>query len=182
MVAPTALFPALLAADWHALAAPVRRMHGDEACIRARGRAEVEGATHLPARLLRRWLGLPSPGPAQALEVTIERNGAGETWTRRFGAVRMRSRLTGAADGRRLHEALGPLRLHFELRCDGRAIDWQLRGGRLFGLPLPRACFGQVLSRSGAEGDRYAFHIETRVPLLGKLVAYRGWLDIVDVD
>lgn len=180
MAAPTALFPTLLAAHWHALAAPVRRMHGEEARIRARGLAEVEGASHLPARLLRRWLGLPSPGPAQPLDVTIERDGAGEIWTRRFSTVRMRSRLTGAADGRHLHEALGPVRLHFELRCDGQAIDWQLRGGRLFGLPLPRACLGHVFSRSSAEGGRYAFHIETRVPLLGKLVAYRGWLEIVD--
>ncbi|MEI7036786.1 DUF4166 domain-containing protein [Fulvimonas yonginensis] len=179
MTTPTALFPALLAADWHALAAPVQRVHGAAACMRARGMAEVEGAAHLPARLLRRWLGLPVPGPAQTLEVTIERQGRTETWTRRFATCRMRSQLTGAEDGY-LHETLGPVRLHFELRRDGQAIDWRLRGGRLFGLPLPRACFGRVASRSGAEGDRYTFHVETRLPLLGRLVAYRGWLEPVD--
>lgn len=162
------------------LAAPVRRMHGDAVRVQARGQTQVEGAMHFPARLLRRWLGLPLPGPAQALEVTIERRGHDETWTRRFGAGSMRSCLTSAADSRQLRESLGPVRLHFALRRDDDAIDWQLRGGHLFGMPLPRACFGHVLSRSSAEGDRYTFHIDIRLPLLGQLVAYRGWLEIVD--
>lgn len=176
---PAALFPTLLGEHWTALALPVRRMHGDAACVRARGRADVEGATHLPARLLRRWLGLPPPGVEQALEVTIERDGRSETWTRHFAARRMRSTLT-STDGHRLSESLGPLRLHFELRRDGQAIAWYLRGARLFNLPVPRACLGHVLSRSDSEGDRYTFQIDARLPLLGRLVAYRGWLEVVD--
>jgi hypothetical protein len=35
MASPSALFPALLGAHWHALAEPVRRMHGDARCVRA---------------------------------------------------------------------------------------------------------------------------------------------------
>jgi hypothetical protein len=171
-----ALFPALLGAQWHALAAPVRRMHGDAPCLRASGHADVTGATHLPARLLRRLLGLPEPGPAQALELVIERHRHHETWTRRFGQGRMRSHLSRSPRGHRLHERLGPVTLHFDLlRVDG-AIDWQLRGARLLGLPLPRAWLGSVLSRSGAQAGRYTFHIDTRLPLLGQLIAYRGWL------
>lgn len=178
MATPEALFPALLGEQWHALAAPVRRMHGDATHLRALGAADVAGATHLPARLLRRLLGLPEPGPAQALEVLIERHADHETWTRRFAHGRMRSRLARHHD--RLHERLGPVTLHFELCRAGEAIDWRLRGGHLLGLPLPRAWFGAVYSRSGAHGERYAFQIETRLPWLGQLIAYRGWLQPID--
>ena len=180
MAASPALFPALLGEQWHALAAPVRRMHGDATRVRALGAADVAGAAHLPARLLRRMLGLPEPGPAQALEVVIERHAGHETWTRRFAHGRMRSRLTCGPRGDRLHERLGPVTLQFALCRAGDAIDWQLRGGHLLGLPLPRAWFGAVYSRSGAQQERYAFQIDTRLPLLGQLIAYRGWLEPAD--
>jgi hypothetical protein len=180
MAASPALFPALLGEQWHALAAPVRRMHGDAVRVRALGAADVAGATHLPARLLRRLLGLPAPGPAQVLEVLIERHPGHETWTRRFAHGRMRSRLHRSPRGDQLHERLGPVALQFELHLAGDAIDWRLRGVRLLGLPLPRAWFGAVYSRSGAQQERYAFQIDTRLPLLGQLIAYRGWLEPVD--
>jgi hypothetical protein len=180
MTSALALFPVLLGEQWHALPLPLRRMHGDAARVLARGEADVEGATHLPARMLRRMLGLPAPGRAQPLELTIERRDGHETWTRRFAAIRMRSQLVRSPRGDQLHERLGPVTLYFELRREGNAIDWQLRGGRLLGLPLPRACFGSVFSRSGLQGDRYAFHIDARLPLLGRLVAYRGWLEPTD--
>lgn len=176
----SALFPALLGDQWQGLAAPVRRLHDGLACMRARGLAVVEGDAHFPARWLRRWLGLPEPGPAQAVEVTIERHGTGETWTRRFASGQMRSHLTPSADGSHLCERLGPVTLLFTLCRAGTSIDWQLRGGRVLGLLLPRAWLGTVLSRSSAEGERYIFTIDARLPLLGRLVAYRGWLEIVD--
>ncbi|MGN2253975.1 DUF4166 domain-containing protein [Frateuria sp. GZRe12] len=174
------LFPALLGEQWHALAPPVRRMHGNAPRVRAIGQADVAGATHLPARLLRRVLGLPAPGLAQPMEVCIERHPGHEIWIRRFAHRRMRSRLSRAPQGDRLHERLGPVTLHFELRRAGDAIDWQFCGGSLLGLPLPRAWFGSVFSQSGAHQGRYCFHIDTRLPLLGRLVAYRGWLEPTD--
>jgi hypothetical protein len=176
----SALFPTLLGEQWHGLAAPVRGIHGEASRVRAVGAADVAGAGHLPARLLRRLLGLPEPGLAQVLEVLIERHPDHETWTRRFAHGRMRSRLSRSRRGHRLHERLGPVTLHFELRRVGDAIDWQLRGGRLLGLPLPRTWFGVVYARSGAHQRRYAFQIDTRLPLLGQLVAYRGWLEPAD--
>jgi len=176
---PTALFPLLIdPADWPLLAEPVRHLHGGTASLHARGMAQVDGARHPCARLLRRVLGLPEPGADQAIALSIERADGRETWTRGFANGRMRSTLQRAPDGRHLRERLGPVSLYFELRRDGAAIDWQLRAGRLLGLPLPRALFGRVFSRSLAEDGRYVFHIDTRLPLLGQLIAYRGWLEI----
>jgi hypothetical protein len=180
MPTPPALFRSLLgAADWDRLAAPVQRMHGDGALVHAAGSATVEGNRGLPARLLRRLLRLPEPGHDQALTLTIERQGGQEIWTRRFARGHMRSTLRHI-DGTRLRERLGPVSLQFELRRNGDVIDWQLRGARLLSLPLPRWLCGEVISRSGAHEGRYAFHIDVRLPLIGQLVAYRGWLEMID--
>ncbi|PWK92494.1 DUF4166 domain-containing protein [Fulvimonas soli] len=180
MSPPPALFPALLgAAEWPRLAPAVRRMHGGEARLDAHGVARVEGAPHWPARLLRRWLGLPEPGAGQALRLEIRRRDGRETWTRHFASRRMRSTLSRGADGR-LCERLGPVSLRFALERDGGAIAWRLQGVRWLGLPLPRALCGEVRSRSGAEDGGYAFEVDVRLPLLGRLVAYRGRLAIDD--
>jgi Domain of unknown function (DUF4166) len=180
MTSDQALFPGLLGEHWHQLAIPVQCMHGGAKRVLARGAADVEGSMHLPARCLRRLLGLPQPGPQQALEVMIERNGTRETWTRRFTLGQMRSVLDRVLDTPLLRERLGPITLCFELLRDDNVIDWRLRGARIFGLSLPRALLGEVLSRSGEQDGRYAFNIDTRLPLFGRLIAYRGWLEIVD--
>jgi len=177
----TALFPALLApVDWPQLAPVVQRMHAEGSVVQASGRADVDGATHVVARLLRRLLCLPEPGAGQAIAVTIERYASHERWSRQFHRGHMCSTLRAGKDGQ-LRERLGPATLCFALHRDDDAIDWQLRGVRILGLPLPRALRGTVLSRSGVRAGRYAFDIDVRLPLVGRLVAYRGWLEIEHV-
>jgi hypothetical protein len=182
MPSTTALFRTLLSpADWVRLAPAVQRMHAEGSVLRASGRADVDGETHLIARLLRRLLALPEPGAGQAITVTIERHGTHERWSRRFLHGHMYSTLR-ADDYGQLHERLGPVTLRFGLCRSGDAIEWQLHGVRLLGLPVPRVLCGTVLSRSGMRGGRYAFDIDTRLPWIGRLVAYRGWLEIDHVD
>ena len=176
----TPLFPTLLGPDaWQALPPPVQRMHGSPVRIVAEGEADIDGATHPVARLLRRLLGLPEPGPRQLLRVNITPDGLQETWARQFVSRRMQSVLSRREGSPLLYERLGPTTLGFILRRDGDAIDWSLRRVWVFGMPVPRACFGNVLSRSGCTDGRYTFTVDTRLPLIGQLVAYHGWLKIL---
>jgi hypothetical protein len=178
MPSTTALFRKLFApSDWSRLAPEVQRMHAEGRIVQASGEADVEGEAHWLARLLRRLLTLPEPGAGQAIAVTIERYPAHERWSRRFRRGHMHSALRADSCGR-LYERLGPVTVRFALYRTGDAIEWQLLGVRLLGLPLPRALSGTVLSRSGVRGGRYAFDIDVRLPLAGQLVAYRGWLEI----
>lgn len=173
-----ALFPTLLGSEWDALDESVRRMHGDAPRLRARGEADVGGAASIAARLLRRTIGLPAPGTRCQLEFSIEREGCREVWKRNFSGSTMCSVLNPV--GNRLRERLGPMAFLFDLHRDGNAIDWKLRGTRLLGIPLPQWMSGDVLSRSGSRDGCYAFEVDVRMPLIGTLVSYRGWLEIVD--
>jgi hypothetical protein len=175
-----ALFPTLLGNDvWRSLPEPVQRMHGAASRVTARGMADVEGDSNLILRMLRRLLGLPAPGLQQALDFFIDRHGSSETWTRRFEHGEMHSVLRRDASASHLLEQLGPATLCFTLHHDASGIDWQLRSVSVLGMPVPRAWFGQVLSRSTAHDGRYTFFIDTHLPRIGRLVAYRGWLEIV---
>lgn len=101
MATSSALFLALLGEQWHGLAAPVSDIHGEATRVRAVSAADMAGAGHLPAWLLRRLPGLPEPGPAQVLDVLIERHPDHETWTRHSptaGCARA-SAAAGAATG-----------------------------------------------------------------------------------
>lgn len=173
----TALFPELLGDQaWQLLPQVVRAMHGPTPRrLRARGVADVSGATHLPARWLRRLLGLPSPGPQQALALMIERHDAHEIWTRRFAGRPMQSTLTQRDGSPLLIEQLGPATLGFALCRHAEGIDWQPRSLHLFGVPMPRALRGDVLAHSGMRDGRYHFSVNVRLPLLGQLIAYHGW-------
>jgi hypothetical protein len=182
MTLSTALFPSLLGDRWHQLPSSVQRMHGDAALVSAHGAADVDGATNLLARCCRHVVRLPEPGPAQSLQLTIERHGTQEIWTRRFARGHMRSVLD-RVDGRpMLSERLGPVVLRFDLRYDDGAIDWRLESVRVMGVPLPRRWFGHVLSRSAESGGRYMFLVDVQLPWVGRLVAYRGWLEIMQHD
>lgn len=182
MPSTTALFCTLFApSDWSQLAPAVQRMHAEGDVVQASGSADVDGETHLFARLLRRLLTLPEPGVGQAIAVTIERHPTHERWSRHFLRGHMHSTLRADRHGR-LYERLGPVTLHFALYRDDDAIEWQLQSVRLLGLPLPRMLCGTVLSRSSMREGRYAFDIDTRLPWIGRLVAYRGWLEIDHVE
>jgi len=176
----TALFPSLLGDDsWRSLPVAVQALHGSAPMLHANGVADIAGASHLPACCLRRLLGLPPPGSQQALALTIERHGTREVWTRRFTGRRMQSVLDRHTGPPLLYERLGPATLGFALRRDGDAIDWQLRSLKIFGMPLPRILRGRVLSRSGVRDGRYHFSVDVRLPVLGQLIAYEGWLEVV---
>ena len=60
----------------------------------------------------------------------------------------------------------------------GKELAWTVERARLFGvLPLPARLFDGVRCReSQDEAGRYTFFVKARLPVLGLLVRYEGWL------
>ena len=108
-----------------------------------------------------------------SVEFTVD--ATGEHWNRRFGGVRMASRLW-QRDGR-LYERLGALRFRFALEVVDGEILWRAERAWAFGvLPLPARWFAGVHCRERQHEGRYEFLVDVSMPLLGRLIRYEGWL------
>ena len=87
----------------------------------------------------------------------------------------MRSRLS--FDNGQLRERLGPATFHFRLCRIDSDLHWVAERARMFGiLPVPASWLDEVRCREHDDDGRYGFEVEARLPLLGRLVRYRGWL------
>jgi len=178
-----ALFPALLGPRWNALPPSVRALHGSDAIVRAHGRADVGGDGNLFATGLRRALRMPLPARDTALEVEINREGERETWRRRFAGrlfascLRRSPRWPDAFE-----ERIGPMRFAFTLEASASELRWVPREVRLLVLRLPVRWFAGVRASCSERDRRYRFDIDVQMPLIGRLVAYSGWLEVIGAD
>ncbi|QCW27600.1 DUF4166 domain-containing protein [Lysobacter enzymogenes] len=114
------LYPRVLGVRFVLLPRTLRLMHGRSGRQTYRGEAKVERGSGLWSRLFARIVRLPA-AYAGPIEVEVVAGPRGETWTRRFGKSRMRSRLAGR-DGLVL-ERLGPMRFAFALEPVGEAPE-----------------------------------------------------------
>lgn len=174
------LLPRMLGPAFERLPDRVRWMHRGTS-TQARGAAIVQGDSHWRARVLRRIAGLPSPAGSIPLAFEIRAHATGEFWLRRFGDKPMRSELARSmriADA--LEERLGPVRLTFALEIDESRMYWTLRELRVLGIALPLRWFRDLRASCGDEQGRYAFDIDVRLPLVGRLIGYSGWLEPID--
>lgn len=170
------LFPRLLGAAFDSLPPRVRRLHLAAGVRRYRGAATITRGRGVLSRLCGWATGLP-PALAEApLEVAIDAQRDGETWTRQFGRYPMTSRLWGHAG--LLGERLGLVTFRFALAAEAGVLTWRVRRVRALGVPLPAAWFHGVYAREFEQDGRYRFEVAAALPFAGELVHYAGWLDV----
>ncbi len=127
-------------------------------------------------RVLARCLGGPRRAATGGIRFELDASPDGETWTRHFPGRTMRSRLA-CIDGR-IEERMGAARLQFLLDVDDGSLTLRLVRLRFLGVPCPAWLRPRLLAIERGEGDRLHFHIEARVPGIGRVVGYRGWLAV----
>jgi hypothetical protein len=161
--------------DW------VHRFHTGTVSATAAGILDVDPARSGPIRVLGRLMRLPPPAAGQAARLRIVRRVEGasthETWIRTFGAVSLATRQVRT--GERIGERIGPVELRMRW-CATTSDIWFFPAGaaavvgrRRFRLPSLVA--PQAYAHAWSSGDG-AFDVEVsvRVPLLGRLMSYRG--------
>jgi hypothetical protein len=169
------LYRRVLGPGFDVLPARVRELHDLTGPSLWRGRAAVERGRSLPARLAALLTGLPPEGPDQPLQVAFEPVGAAEVWSRKFGASLFRT--VQEARGPWLCERAGPAMFVFTALAGEDGLALRLEGFRLLGVPLPPALHPQVKTFERERDGRYEFEVEARLPLVGLLVRYAGWLE-----
>lgn len=177
--APTPLYRQLLPARFDDLPPTVRVLHERAGLHRYRGKVEVERGQGALSRLCAWATRLPVAGRG-TIEVEIDSTSDGERWARIIRGRAMRSRLW--ARDTLLCERLGLVTFGFCLKVEslgaGHAVVWRVARVRALGVPLPARWFDGVGAREYERDRRYRFDVFATMPWIGRLVHYRGWLDV----
>ena len=154
----------------------VRAAHAPDPARELLGEVDIEGAANPFGQVIAWFAGFPNAGTRVRASVTVERDGDGEVWVRRFGRATFASRLSESGPGR-VAERFGPLTFDLDAKADAYGFTLAIVGARLGELPLPRFLTPKTEASGHAdENGRYRFDVAISVPVLGRLVRYRGWL------
>jgi hypothetical protein len=145
---------------------------------RWQGRCTVDGGETLAARCLAGLFRLPDAAVEAPICVEFSAAATGEAWTRRIGSRVMRSRqYLGLRKPRGwIVEQFGVLAFDLELRASEGRLDLLMRGMRCCGMPLPRFLWPRIKAGESEKQGRFHFDVQIDLPLVGRLVRYRGWL------
>jgi hypothetical protein len=157
-----------------ALPEVVRQAH-DGSARTLTGWARGRGAGGL-SRIARLLQGLPERGRHET-SVEIAPNRAGETWTRRFGTRRFRSRIVRVReDAYAFEETAGLLTFRFHAADYPGGFSWMFESWRLGPLRLPAAWAPRVRARTFARDGVYRFRVLVAHPWIGVIFGYAGRL------
>jgi hypothetical protein len=179
--APTGpLYRQTLGPAFATLPATLQALHQPGKRAQWAGRATVTRSPGRLANLVARLFSFPEQGADIPVTVTFLTDATGvETWGRNF-AGRLMVSTQEPGRGRNAHlitERFGPFAFGLAMVTQGPKLRVIPRRWTLFGLPLPRALMPRGDSYETEQADKFRFHVEIALPLIGPVVTYDGWLD-----
>jgi hypothetical protein len=171
------LYRRVLGPTWDRLPEPVRALHDLSEPRRFEGRAEVRRGRGLLVGLVAALFGFPRAGTDVPVTVDLTPVAGREVWRRTFAGRSFRSVQRQSGTPGVIAERFGPFVFRLGLVLDGGRLRLEPRGWSMLGLPLPAGLSPFGDSHEGAEDGRFRFHVEIRLPVIGLVVSYRGWLE-----
>ncbi|OJY35510.1 MAG: hypothetical protein BGP06_06625 [Rhizobiales bacterium 65-9] len=99
-----------------------------------------------------------------------------ERWERDFGGRRLRSAQSPRGPGH-ISERFWPFTFDVALKACPDRLVMRVSGWRIGPLPLPAGLAPRSAASEDTDADgRFRFDIAITLPLIGRLVRYRGWL------
>ncbi|MDH3667275.1 MAG: DUF4166 domain-containing protein [Paracoccaceae bacterium] len=172
------LYRRILGAAFDELPEPVRRMHEVHESLVAEGRAEVTRGGNPLARGIAALFRFPKAGRDVPVRVSFTVEDGVERWERNFDDRKLVSwQSAGKGPCRHLMaERFGPFVFGLALVVEPGRLRLVPRRWTAFGVPMPRFLMPRGESFETVEDGKFRFHVEIRLPLLGLMVRYRGWL------
>jgi NAD(P)-dependent dehydrogenase (short-subunit alcohol dehydrogenase family) len=180
LVEPSSLFARAIGPAFDRLPAPIRALHETTGQSVWRGTATVDGAANPPAGLVARVFGFPRAGQGVPVEVTVDADRDRSVWRREIGGGRFLSVLSSPREGGRVVESFGPCAFDLTLTPEDDRLVYRVQDWRLLGVPMPRAWAPTTATHEKIDAEgRFAFDVEIGLPIVGRMVRYRGWLEAV---
>jgi len=172
---PEFLYQRLFGNIWGALPAPLQKIH---TCKKAEGVANVDTGKNLLSRLIQNLFGFPKAGRDVPIQVEFQKKGLGEIWQRSFAGKSFSSfQSEGRVPSQRLlSERFLMFDFDFALVFESDRLSLVVRHWRVFGIPLPLGLSPIKNTFEYVEDERFCFHVEVSLPLVGLIVRYQGSL------
>jgi Domain of unknown function (DUF4166) len=175
------IYKRLLGSDWSSLAEAIRLAH--KSGVERTGVFSITRNDGFIARFVLVLSQMPksATGTRTRLRITVQNQI--EIWERWFGTERLMTRQWTDRNGL-LVERFGTMEFQFALRPHPPdLLRYEQRGSRVhFGplsLPVPKVLAPSVSATETAESPtRVRIHVEVKLPLIGRLIAYDGYLEV----
>lgn len=179
------LYPRIVGPAWANLSEPVQRLH--TGALQGAGKFTVRHGESGAARLLTKLLRLPAAGVDIPVKLSVTTDKSGERWQRTFGAGTLFVTEQRAGDESGLMiERIGRAEIRYRMEIAGGALFYRQTGTRLcigpLRLPLPRWLAPRIAARESALPEEKSTHIsvEVTLPVIGRLISYKGFIEIKD--
>lgn len=172
-----AIYARAIGAAFDGLPEAIRALHETPGRSVWRGEATTEGAAGPLGRLVARIVGFPGTRADCPAEVEITADGDRSAWKRRIGGHAFSSVLSHPQAGGRVRERFGPMSMDLALTPEDGRLVYRVAGWRLGPIPLPRVLGPTTTAHEEVDAEgRFVFDVEIALPLVGRVVRYRGWL------
>jgi hypothetical protein len=176
----TALFPRELGPNYQKLPQIIKDIHDVQDEVKAAGKAEIHRGKNIFADMAGWCFHLPPSGSDVPVKVCFKKEGEGEILSRNFNGKVFSSAFTPAAGDGMMTERFGPFKFLLYLDCHEKGIDFNLKKIWVFGwLPIPLFFGPKITAYERAAGPIYHFDVEITLPIIGRIIHYRGTLKMM---
>jgi saccharopine dehydrogenase-like NADP-dependent oxidoreductase len=177
----TTLFKRVLGETAFAAMPPITRtLHRGAPAVLGEGMADIDAPDSFAGRLTSALFRFPKPGSNVPVSVLVEQTPSGERWLRRYPGRDMLSVMShGDPETHTLGERFGAFSFRMKITGHDEGLDMEMESARIGPLPLPKSLVPKISAteRSSPEGN-HLFDVSITVPLVGRIVRYRGWLEL----
>ena len=172
------LYRRILQNKWQSLPVAIREMHDLHGAKSVEGSAVVERGKGIIATFIATLFRFPHAGTSVPVRVDFTLKNGQETWQRVFAEKSFRSI---QFEGRGRYENLicerfGPITFGIALVADGPKLRLVIRSWDFLSLPLPLFLAPQGDTHETEQVTKFHFHVEIKLPIVGLIVRYQGWL------
>jgi saccharopine dehydrogenase-like NADP-dependent oxidoreductase len=172
------LYRKILGSAFSTLPLPLRELHGSSAPREWTGFADVRRGRGPAAAILAALFRFPRTASNVPITVTFSPEGNVERWVRNFNGKPFSS-VQSVGTGRDEHlvvEQFGPAKFALALVAESGRLALIPRRWSIFGVPMPTFLLPTGSSFETEQEGQFCFDVDILMPLVGRIVAYRGTL------
>lgn len=175
------LYRRILSSAFATLPPRLQELHGSNRTRRWAGVASVRRGRGVVTNLVAALVGFPRTASQVPVTVTFSPDNGAERWTRTFGGKSFSSvQAFGTGKDRYLLvERFGIASFAIALVIEDGRLLLIPRRWSLAGIPMPGILLPTGTSYEMVQNGQFSFSVEISMPLIGRIVAYRGTLDPV---